>query len=308
MCTDSRFRVVVVFLFLIVAGCGSESANKVSQVVAKVDGKEISVHQLNEKLSAMNVNDSHSVEQMQRSVLAKLVEEQLVYNAAIDDNLDRNPAVVSAIENARRNIIAKAYLDKFIAGLSKPSEAEQRAYFDQNPALFKRRKIYTLQELSVEPNETILDELKFRANKGEALEDIAGWLKAEGVQYQANAAQRAAEQIGLELLERIAELEDGDTVVFTGPDSYLVARIIQSTEAPIKFELAQQRISQFLINAKARDLMQEELGKLRAQADIKYVGKFAALVEGTAEKSKINPNDKTGSEIGTIDVDEASLN
>src|SRR5262245_26675623 len=97
-------------LAAMLAACGGEPPNEPSQVVARVNDSEITVTQLRLALAAKG-NEAATPETT-RQVLEGLVNEQLLIDAALRNELDRDPLVMQALESARRQLLARAYLER----------------------------------------------------------------------------------------------------------------------------------------------------------------------------------------------------
>ena len=84
---------------------------------------------------------------IRREVLDRLVDQELAVEKAIEKKLDRSPEVLLALENSRREILARAYVEQITAGVPKPTTEEAKKYYAENPALFAERRIYNIQEI-----------------------------------------------------------------------------------------------------------------------------------------------------------------
>src|SRR5689334_3455606 len=85
------------------ASCKGGHATDKTQVVAHVNDAEITVSQLRAALAAKG--DARPSAASSQAALDGLVNEQLLVEAALRDRLDRDPAVVQAIESARRQLL-----------------------------------------------------------------------------------------------------------------------------------------------------------------------------------------------------------
>jgi EpsD family peptidyl-prolyl cis-trans isomerase len=85
-----------------------------------------------------------------RQILERLIDQQLAVQQADALKLDRDPRVVQQLEAAKREVLARAYADKVGESAAKPTPEEIKTYYDANPALFKERRIYSLQEIKIE--------------------------------------------------------------------------------------------------------------------------------------------------------------
>lgn len=267
----------------IVTGCGkAESKAAPTQVAAKVNGDEISVHQINTVLAKASGVTNENAPQARKEILERLVAQQLAVEQALAKKLDRSPDVLSTIEAARHEILARAYLEQVAAAAPRATEEEVKRYFDDHPDLFAKRRIYALQELAIPKSGGAIEGLQELVKAGKSMDDIAAWLKARNIPARGNAGNRAAEQLPLELLPRMATLHDGQTAVIDAPQVVYVMHLVSSRAAPVDEVAAKPRIQQFLQNQRNSKAVAEEMKKLRDAAKIEYVGDFATLARAPA--------------------------
>lgn len=266
------------------AGCSDDKSGSkgATQVAAKVNGAEISVHQINSILSKANGVTNENAAKARKEILDRLVDQQIAVEQAIAKKLDRNPEVLLNIESARRDILARAYLEQIAAAQPKASDDEIRKYYDEHPDLFAKRRVYNMQELAVAKAGTPLDELKVQVSSGKSMEEIATWLKSKNIPARGNAGVRTAEQLPIELLPKLAEMKDGQTALIDGPQQAIVMRIVASQSAPVDEAAAKPRIQQFLQNQRSSKAVAEEMKKLKDAAKIELIGDFAKAAETPA--------------------------
>ena len=288
--TSLKLSSLAVAIAIALSGCGDGKEKKAAtQVAAKVNSSEISVHQINAVLAKAQGIPPEAADRARQEILDKLIDQQLIFDQAVEKRLDRNPEVMMAIEAAKREIVARAYLDQVIAALPKPTDDEIRKYYADNPDLFSRRRVYSLQEITVEPKREILDELKQMVATGKPLDDIANWLKEKGVRFQAGGGTRAAEQIPLDILPKLAQLKDGQAGVIEGSKSILVVRVASSQAVPVDEAEAKPRIQQFLYNQRVQQAAGDEIRKLKSAAKIEFQGEFASAAGEGAKPASPTP-------------------
>jgi hypothetical protein len=136
-----RHRLLVLCVAAAVPACERATAERApGPLAAKVNGIEISVRQVRSASGAPVLGPS-----TMGQALEKVIERELLVQQAIRSGIDRDPQVVEAVDNARRQILAQAYIDKVAAG-GGVSREEVHAFYAQNPALFAERRIYRLRE------------------------------------------------------------------------------------------------------------------------------------------------------------------
>lgn len=274
----STLAILVTVLTINLSGCGSkDEKNAATQVAAKVGSEEISVHQINQVLSRTNTAgfSAAAAQSMSRDVLEKLIDQQLAVEQATEDRLHRSPDVVSQIEAARRDILARAYMQKIAATVPKPTAEEVKKYYAGHPALFSERRIFNVQEIVMAATPGLADQLRTLLATGKPIVEVANWLKGKGIKFDGGSATRAAEQIPLERLTQIHALRDGQSIVLESPQTITVVRLASSQSSPVAEAAASARIEQFLSNQRASEAVGAKIKELRTATKITYMGEFS---------------------------------
>lgn len=293
MTIPPSFRLISLLLAVaIAAGCGKKDeaetkAKAATQVAAKVNADEITVHQVNNVLARNPNVKPEAAGEAKREILNRLIDQQLAKQEAIEAKLDRSPNIMQAIEAARSEILARAHLERIAAAQPRPTEEEVKKYYAEHPELFARRRVFSLEEILVAPQEGLAAGLREQVAKARSLQVIADWLKSQDAKFAANRGVRAAEQIPLEILPRLQEMKDGTIQVFeAGEGRFQVIRVVASKPAPVDEATATPRIQQFLFNRRSSEAVAKEMKRLKDKAEIAYVGEFAGGAATAEAKSK----------------------
>jgi EpsD family peptidyl-prolyl cis-trans isomerase len=261
---------------LLVAGCGEKKDTKsASQTAVKVNKDEITVHQINFVLQQQRGLKPEQTDAASRQILERLVDQQVALQRAEEQKVDRDPRVVQAVEAARREIVARAYLEKVGENAPRPSPDEIKKYFDEKPALFSERRIYSIQEIGIEATPAQQGELRDALASAKNINDFIEYLKAKEYKFTGNQAVRAAEQLPLASLDAFAKMKDGQAALVPAPNGVQVIVLAGSRMQPVTEEQARPAIEQFMMNERKRKLVEDDVKSLRAAAKIEYVGKFA---------------------------------
>jgi len=263
--------------FAVLAGCdGNKGAESPTQVAAKVNADEITVHQINNVLAQSKNIDPEVSAQVKRAILERLISQQLARQKAIEAQLDRSPKVVQDIESARTNILARAHLQGIASTLSKPGPQEVHAYYEKYPELFAQRRVFALEQLVFAADKDVIANVRKQLPKSRSLKEIANWLQSRNIKFSESQDVRAAEQIPLEILPKLQAMKEGDVELFDGPNgrSHLI-QLRDFMAAPMDEATATPYIKQFLFNQALADATAREMSELRKQAKIEYLGEFA---------------------------------
>jgi EpsD family peptidyl-prolyl cis-trans isomerase len=276
----------------LIPGCGKKDetaakAKAATQVAAKVNADEITVHQVNYILARNPNVKPEAAGDAKREILDRLIDQQLAKQEAIEAKLDRSPDTMQAVEAARSEILARAYLERIAATQPRPTEEEVKKYYAEHPELFARRRVFSLEEILVAPQEGLAAGLREQVAKSRSMQDVAGWLKSRDAKFAVNSGVRAAEQIPLELLPKLQAMKDGAIQLFEAGDGRVdVIRIVASKPAPVDEATAMPRIQQFLFNQRSREAVAREMKRIKDKAKIAYVGEFAGGAAVAEAKAK----------------------
>jgi EpsD family peptidyl-prolyl cis-trans isomerase len=264
---------VLIALVVALSSCGKKTPG---QIVAKVNGDEISVHQINNAIARGNDIPPAEAKQAVAQTLERIIDQELLVQKALKDKLDRDPQVMQAIEEAKRQILARAYIERAASGSSTEGREEIRKFYQENPALFERRRIYRLHELVVVAPREKLDALRTATAGAKSLQDIGGWLKSQKLEFQVGVSNRPAEQIPMDVLPQVSEMREGQIAVIPTSRGASVVQLLQAQEASLSEQQAAPIIERYLHSRKQLAVAQAEVRRLREQARIEYVGEFEA--------------------------------
>jgi EpsD family peptidyl-prolyl cis-trans isomerase len=251
------------FLSALPLGCQRAEATRPAQLAAKVNGAEITVYP---SQAGAQLNASQALE--------AIIDRELLAQKALAAGLEREPAVAQSIDHARRQVLAQAWVERTSGKAAKPSGEEIRAFYQENEALFARRKIYRLHELSVSLPPEMLEVLRTEAARADDLETLGAWLRARNARFSEAHLTQPAEQLPLRYLPQLARMKEGDIAVFASPVGATVMQLIHASDAALTEQQAAPLIEQFLAGRKRLEVAAAEVRRLRDSATIEYVGEF----------------------------------
>jgi EpsD family peptidyl-prolyl cis-trans isomerase len=269
-------------LAVVLAGCGG-GKDKATQTAAKVNKEEITVHQINYVLQQQRGVPAAQAASAAQQVLERLIDQELAVQMARNKDIDRDPQVVQQVEAAKREILARAYVDRVGSGASKPSLEEIKKYYNEKPALFKERRVYNIQELRIEAKPEQIAELRAKLQDAAGVDDFIVFLKEKGYKFGSNQLTLAAEQVPLGSLDSFAGMKDGQSVLNAASNGAQVITMISSRSQPLDEAQASASIEQFLLNERKRKIVEEDLKALRSAAKIQYLGDYAKGVAPAGE-------------------------
>jgi len=259
---------VMLFAVAGLSACGNKEKAG-GQSLVKVNGQEITVHQVNEELMRGNIPAAQK-EVATKQLIEALIDRQLLQGEAARDKVDRDPAVMQAIERAKSQIIAQAYMQKRLAKIAKPTKEESDAYFTAHPEYFSQRKVFDMNQLIV-ASKDFNNDLKVALGTAKSMEDVAAWLDSHRVEYVRNKMTKSTADLPAELTKNLMSMRKGQTFAIQEGDRSVLVALADIKDSPVTAATAMPQIGQFLYNKKVKEASDAELARLRAAAKIEYL-------------------------------------
>jgi EpsD family peptidyl-prolyl cis-trans isomerase len=261
---------------LLLAACTGHKKDA-TQAAARVDGAEITVHQINYRLQRERGLRPEQQDAASHKILEQLIDEQLIVEKAEKVKMDKEAGAQQAMDAARREVLARAYVEQAAQTVPVPNESAIHAYYDSNDALFSHRRVYTLQEYLAKVPEDKIPALRALVEGGKSPADVEAWFKAQGVQFRAQETTQPAERIPLNSLKTLATVPDGRGLVVTAGNQVHVTYVASSVQAPVEFDKAKPAIGQYLMIDSRRKVTEANMAALRTSAKIEYSAPYQAL-------------------------------
>lgn len=295
----------------LLAGCGGDKEGEkgASQAAAKVNGEELTVHQINLMLERQPNLRPEQADAAGRQMLEGLIDQQLTVEKAIEQKLDRDPKIVQLLDAQRRATLAQAYLQKAAgSGVQAPSSEDIKKYFDEKPSLFSNRKLYMLQEFTVQGDAQQTQALQAKLEGTADAQAFVAALKESGLKFGVSQVTQPAENLPLNLIDRIAALKDGQALYQQGNGGMKAILVAASRPQPLTYEQSKPLIERYLSETRRQEWMQKHVKDLRAAAKVEYVGKFAEKpASGAAAAAPATPAVDTAASAASGSLDANSL-
>jgi EpsD family peptidyl-prolyl cis-trans isomerase len=262
-------------LCLLLSACGGGGAAKGgSQVAVKVNDGEVSVHQLD--LAAQPELARAPAERAAEVTRRVLAHQELAAQAARKDGLDSDPRVVQLLEAAKRQVLARAWQDRQTQAANEPSSDQVDKFYADHPELFANRRVYSLQEHSVELPADQVAGLKARLEAATSAAQAGELVRGDGFKVVTRNLNAQAEEIPLVVLRQLAALKPGQSLVIPRTGGLKAMTIVDAVASPVDRQPARRRIVSYLLNERRMEMVAGAMKEMRAKARIEYIGPYAS--------------------------------
>ncbi len=254
-----------------------------TQVVAKADGKEITLTELRIEMGRLGLSPANP--NSERLALESLLNRALLAKAARAAELHRKPETMARMYAAQDQALADYYL-ALASQPAEPTREEIDDYVRKNPSLFANRKTYEFSILSMESknfNEAALTPLFDREPDFSRLASV---LDKGGARYSITSATQSGAAFPAPIREQLAKYSARDNIVIKGDGEAQIMKIIaarkEKTDAADFPPLARRMLLEEATAKRAGDLM----ARLKKEARVAYYRPTAAPQAAAPENKK----------------------
>ena len=255
-------------------GCSDRDKNT-SKILVRVNGGEITAHQLEAELSRAGAAQDGSgtlAPAARKQALDALIDRQILLGEAERNKVDRDPKVVQTIERYKTQAIVQAYLESEAGTTVKPSKEDVDNYFRSHPELFAHRKLLDISQLSI-ASQDFSQSLKAVMDAGTSLDQVEAWLTAHKIAYVKNAVSYSSADLPAEVLSKLQNLGKNHLFVLKDGEQNLLCALTDLVDSPIPAAQAATQIERFLLNKKMQEVAATEIARLRPLAKLDYADK-----------------------------------
>lgn len=265
-----HFRSLKGLLASLFFGFATQVLADTAELVATVNGEPITRQQLEAEMSRQAFAKMQQGEKPDRyAVLTELINKRILAQQAVKDHIGTDPRVTQALETARIDVLAQAYVE-LASQIPPPSRKEVEAYYNAHPALFSQRKKYLIQEISfleALPDEAPLKKAMKKARN--VMELVSSYAKPSGYKFTFAAVTVTAEALPLDMVDVFAEKADGEMFIHKKDNGATSVFYMQASKVePYSFDVAAPMIAQFLTVQARKDWQAARLKDLREGASV----------------------------------------
>jgi EpsD family peptidyl-prolyl cis-trans isomerase len=206
-----------------------------------------------------------------RRAIDALTTEELLVQAALHNNIDRDANFVQALEQARRQLLSQFFAERMIFPKTVVTAAEVTDYYNREPLLFAKRRRFRLTTFQANASD-LTPAVSAKLETVNSVDGVRGVLDAHGIKYVTELASLGPEQLPLTELEAYASAAVGDLFVNSRDDGVVLLMSITGIdeEVPMTLDRAKPLIEEYLRNARNQAAATEYIARARANASIVY--------------------------------------
>lgn len=255
---------------LFASGCEKKVGG---QVVAVVNGQEITQQELNAELNGAQLPPNADKKAIMAQVLQRVIDRKLLVEKAKAQGLDKTPVYLAQVSRAQDGILIETLASNIAKSVAVPDAAAADKFMAGTPSMFAGRKRYQLDQIVFQPPND--PALAAKLDKAKTMPEVEAALTASKVQFQRGQGQLDTATIAPAIAARIAQLAPGEPFLVP-QQGRVVASVIRSAEAvPMNEQQAKPAAIELLRRQSVDQALRKEIETARKAAKIDYEAGFA---------------------------------
>ena len=266
---------LIALFSLALSACNEQKTSKTAEakVALKVNGQAIRVTELGGKTTDSMDTDKHAISE---SKMKRLVDMELLRQAAVEFKLDQDEGVRARIASATRTILATAYMEKQLEQIAKPNEADIKAFYDQSPARFAERKQYDIHEFSILPPEGKIEEIQAQLGKSKTVAAFEQWLNDNRIQHSSTPISVTGDRLPDDVLQKVDAAPVGGTIFLGGIKQLNAVFVLAKKPLPLPLAQVEPMVANMLMDKHKVETLDNVTKQLRDKAKVEYMPPYTA--------------------------------
>ncbi len=212
-------------LTLVLSGCDNAAKAPEGQVVATVDGKEVTIHEMNAELAQLQNAGNAPRKLLERVALARVIERKMLAEEARKRNLDKNPQFLLIKQRADESLLVQALQADIQAKVQPITREAAQKFVAENPQIFGDRKIFSLDQIAfLQPAN--FEQLPLK--QANTMAEVERLLIDANIEYRRAPQQLDSLTLNPRLTDEIVKLTNA-----SNPEPFMYADQPQGAPAPV---------------------------------------------------------------------------
>jgi EpsD family peptidyl-prolyl cis-trans isomerase len=262
--------VIAVAAALAVSGCDKKAEG---QVVAIVNGEEISAAELNAEMRNVNLPSGADTKQVRATVLQGIIDRRVIAQQAREDGLDKSPDFLNQQRRTTEDLLIRLFANRQTNTNQLPGEQQIAQFISKNPRMFADREQWNLEQLrfAMPKDPQVLK----RLDAAQTLPEVAKTLAEAGVSVTPAKTKLDTAVVPQDIYGRVATMPAGRPFIFPVGGQGIASTIVSREPAPLTGEAARPIAVAAIRRQQSGEAMQRKLKSLKQTAKIEYQAGYA---------------------------------
>lgn len=251
------------------SGCGMIGGSKKApegQVVATVNGEEITITELNREMGGASPADPQQRKALEQAALQNIITRKLLAQTAKEQKLDKSPIYAQQEAQAKEGLLVSALQRKIAATAVNPTRADAEKFVADHPNMFAERRVMVVDQVIFGKFDPALMEQFKPLN---TLEQIEAVLTRENIDFQRTTTVLDTLNAPEGLTDTLMKLPAGEVFIFPRGNAVFVNQIRENRVMPFTGDRAITYAEAGLKQMRTQEALAKQVEAIRKGAEDK---------------------------------------
>lgn len=262
-------RIWVMSAAAMVSACGGGDAPG-GQVVATVNGDEITRGEVNAALPGSAPSDPKEAAALRNAVLDQLVAQRLVVQEAKRQNLDKSQPYLLAMRQGEAQILANLLTRNVLQGIRTPDGAAIDRFIAANPTRFGERVILNTEQIRA----PVAGATTASLENAHSLDEIRARLRVDDAQVTRGRVPVDSLKVAPQTMRRLLALPPGEPYIGVDGNVLLASAIMSVEQRPLTGDAARKAALELMKQEAGAAALRRQFEALKKGAEVRYQDGF----------------------------------
>ncbi len=248
------------------------------QVVAVVNGDEITQQELNAELGNASGAEGDQIEGVRNAALESVINRRLLADVARDEGIDSTPEFIIRRRQMEEALLVQLLSQKTARDLKQPSSGDIDRFTVENPQIFGERTLFSVDQIRF-PTPNRKDYLK-ALEGAKTMPEVIATLNRLGIKFDRRNAQVDSATLAPDLFRQIRKVGTSEPIIIPNGPTVTVSQILAMESKALTGDDARPAASEGQQQQAIRKALEEKLKKAKSVAGIDYQPGFGTPGEG----------------------------
>jgi len=278
----------------LLAGCEKQPEG---QVVAVVNGDEVTLQELNNELGNADLPEGEAKTEARNRALDSIINRRLLAGIAQEQGIDDSPEYIVRRRQLEEALLVQMLAQRTARPMKQPTAQEVNAFVAENPQMFADRAILSVDQIRF-PTPARQDYIA-ALRPAKTMADVVTVLNRLGIKFERATTQVDSGNLPREMFERIKAVGSAEPFVIPSPGGVSVGQVVASRPAPLPANQVTPAATSLIQRRNLGTELDTMIKAAKAEAGIDYQDGFAApKASATSPAAATAPALPTAAETG----------
>ena len=250
------------------------------QVVAIVDGDEVTAQELNGELAGYG-NVQEESQAIRNQALDKVVRRRLLADIARSEGIESSPDYILRRKKLEEGLLLQMLTEQVARDIGNPSDAGINKVIRENPQAFAERALFDVDQISFQPANVNAVVQALRSTT--TMDEVVTVLNRMGIDYERSDTTIDSASLPQTVFAQFRTVGSREPLIIPSAQATSVVKIQATRPSPRSGAQARPIAANAFLQQEARKRLQERLEEAERNAEVQYqegYGKPAAASEG----------------------------